>query len=110
MLPHDPMIPIAIASRLRVLIPHSLEPSYSHFLTLPALIAYPDEPDAADKKDTLMPIFEAVKMVKDELIPRRNMANNTRPWTRIDNEPFWLDMQKKIEDQNVEAFVELLGL
>ncbi|KAK9899213.1 hypothetical protein P389DRAFT_45561 [Cystobasidium minutum MCA 4210] len=108
--PFDPAIPIAVASRLRVMVPHSLEAAYSSFLTIPALIGYPDEPNALLPRDRAMPLFEAVKMVQDELVPRRHMANASRPWTRVDKEPFWHEIQRKIVVQNIHAFTKMLNL
>lgn len=57
-----------------------------------------------------MPLFEAVSMVKKELIPRRNLGSAARPWTKVDKEPFWLEMQNKIDAMNVETFEEMLNL
>ena len=73
-------------------------------------MGYPDEPEAPLARNRPMPLFEAVNMVKNELIPRKHLGNAARPWTKIDKEPFWMEMQKKIEVQNVETFVEMLKL
>lgn len=84
--------------------------SYFDRIDIPALISYPDDPEAIKEGQKAITIMEAVSMLKQHKHPRLTMGIQRGPWIRLDNQIYWKELLKNRKIDNINAFAEILSM
>lgn len=108
--PYEPIVPIGLSTRTRILLPHSLTSAYFRRLDIPALISYPDDPDSIKPGKKQIKIMKAISLIKKFMNPRFTMAFRGSPWITLDHPASWNRLLKRFKDDNINTFADILSM